>query len=168
MSTKKSIMIIVSIITMLVGIKYIDNIYETKDTIVIDKKLHKTVQDYLDNKIRKPLDGGKVLTAYTIYGAKGNEIYLSAVFKEFYKLSDEIKETHGLMTELVLIGEKTNNGVVITNYRMPPDGIGYGKALARWFSKEAYEKYQQEDSVDSKRREKELDKRATKWFKFSQ
>jgi hypothetical protein len=163
MKIKKYIIVIISAIILIIGMKYIKDRYDIKNTIAINEQLHKAIQNYLDNEFRRPVAGGKVLSSYIIYGAKKNEIYVSVVIKEYLTPRDT---THGLLTELVLLAEEVDSGVVITDYKMPPDGTDYGKTLKKWFTKEAFENWLHENKGDNtKKMERELDERAVQWFK---
>ncbi|WP_066507716.1 hypothetical protein [Abyssisolibacter fermentans] len=162
MNIKRHIILIILAVILIIAIKYIKDKYEIKNTIAIDEKLHETVQDYLDNEIRQPRNGGKILCSYVIFGAKGNEIYLSVVIKEFYRIGNEIRDDQGLLTELVLIAEKTDNEVIITDYKMPPDGVDYGKTIKKWFTKEALEN--KNKFRDYEKLEETVYKRAKKYY----
>lgn len=159
---KKHLILIASIAVFVVSMYSVRAIDDVKNTIAIDEEIRIAIQNYLDNEFREPVKDGKVLSSYIIRGAKKNEIYLSAFIKEYL---DSSNTTHGLLTELVLVVEKTRNGIIIKDYKWPLDGTDYGKNIKKWFSKEAYENLMRgQKEGDSTKMEQELDERAKLWF----
>lgn len=163
MKKKKYIILIaLAAVVLIITMYAIKEINDVKNTIAIDEEIRIAIQNYLDNEFREPVKDGKVLSSYIIRGAKKNEIYLSAFIKEYL---DPSNTTHGLLIELVLIVEKTENGIIIKDYKWPPDGTNYGKTIKKWFSKEAYENLMRgQQEGDSVKMEQELDERAKQWF----
>ena len=162
MSKRNFLVLIVMVLILIIASIYIKDrsssiVLDTQDT-----KLHRAIQDYLDNEMHQARDGGKIFSSYIIHGTRKKEIYLTIFMQEYIKKGDELKTDYGLLTELVLIAEKTNSGLIITDYKRPQDGVDYGKDIKKWFTKEALKNLR--ETKNFKNLEEEADKRAKEWF----
>lgn len=103
------------------------------------------LESFFRTRILQPAQGGRVLFVYDLLGEKEFDnrktLYLWVLGKEFVKSGDSLEEKSGISVPVAItyFAQDANHNKVL-EYRMPPDGDGYGPSIEQIFPEDIRKK----------------------------
>lgn len=113
---------------------------DSSNTLKITQADEKIIQEYLGtrtNDISTPYQGGKMYSAFKVFGTDSDKIYVWMLKHEYLKQTNEL--TNGVSIPIVLYIETKGDKIEIKNHKYPKDGTEYGKTFGKLFPRNVRE-----------------------------